>query len=81
MQLLISDANILIDLEEGKLLELIFKLPYHFSTPDMLFYDELAEQHAHLLALGLNLRSLSPTSMQNLQTAVMKSQIQVTTRK
>jgi hypothetical protein len=37
MQLLISDANILIDLEEGGLLEVFFRLPYQFSVPDILF--------------------------------------------
>lgn len=59
MQLLISDANILIDLEEGQLIELMFKLPYRFSIPDILFFEELEEEHQHLLDLGLNLRELS----------------------
>jgi len=33
MQLLISDANILIDLEEGELLAQLFTLPYRFRPP------------------------------------------------
>lgn len=37
MQLLISDANILIDLEEGELLPDIFHLPYQFCTPEYCF--------------------------------------------
>ena len=43
MQLLISDANILIDMEEGELLPQMFQLPYNFSIPDILFYEELEQ--------------------------------------
>lgn len=64
MQLLISDANILIDLEEGQLVELMFRLPYRFSIPDILFYEELDEEHQHLLGVGLYLSELSSETMQ-----------------
>ncbi|MRK21540.1 PIN domain-containing protein [Pseudomonas sp. JG-B] len=63
MQLLISDANILIDLEEGELLELLFQLPYQFSVPDILFAEELEAQHAHLPGMGLLLGELEPQAM------------------
>lgn len=53
MQLLISDANILIDLEEGGLLRQLFGLPYEFRVPDILFYEELEDQHGYLVDLGL----------------------------
>ncbi|WP_339724123.1 PIN domain-containing protein [uncultured Paraglaciecola sp.] len=59
MQVLISDANILIDIEEGELLEEMFKLPYIFSIPDILFYEEMEEEHEHLIGLGLRLDELS----------------------
>ncbi|HHF3239455.1 TPA: PIN domain-containing protein [Vibrio alginolyticus] len=62
-QLLISDANILIDMEEGGLLEAMFQLPYDFATPDILFYEELEEEHAHLPDLGLELKEISSESM------------------
>ncbi|EMY6821018.1 DUF3368 domain-containing protein [Vibrio cholerae] len=62
-QLLISDANILIDMEEGGLLEAMFQLPYDFATPDILFFEELEEEHAHLLGLGLALKEVSSASM------------------
>jgi len=52
MQLLISDANILIDLEEGEILNSLFSLPYQFTVPDILYFDELEMQHAHLLDRG-----------------------------
>ncbi len=58
MQLLISDANILIDMEEGNLLAQMFQLPYSFSIPDILFYEELEQEHEHLLELGLRLDEL-----------------------
>lgn len=68
MQLLISDANILIDLEEGQLIELMFELPYQFSIPDILFAEELEQQHEYLLALGLTTRELTSQSMVHVMT-------------
>ena len=62
-QLLISDANILIDMEEGGLLEAMFQLPFDFATPDILFFEELEEEHAHLPNLGLTLKEVSSQSM------------------
>jgi hypothetical protein len=59
MPLLISDANILIDMEAGDLQELMFRLPHEFAVPDLLFEDELSEQHTHLLGLGLRTMALN----------------------
>lgn len=64
MQLLISDANILIDMEEGNLLPQMFQLPYSFSIPDILFYEELEQEHEHLLELGLKLDELESELVQ-----------------
>lgn len=63
MQLLISDANILIDLEEGQLIELMFRLPYQFAIPDILFVEELEAEHDHLIELGLSLSELTGETM------------------
>lgn len=63
MHVLISDANILIDLEVGGLIEGMFALPYEFMTPDILFEQELRRNHAHLLKLGLRLGELTGESM------------------
>ncbi len=63
MRLLISDASILIDLEEGKLIEQIFQLPCQFSIPDILFEEELDEQHQYFITLGLKLDELSEATM------------------
>ncbi|MEX0615310.1 MAG: PIN domain-containing protein, partial [Methylophaga sp.] len=72
MQLLISDANILIDLEEGQLIALLFELPYNFSTPDILFVEELEQQHEYLLDLGLTTRELTGQSMMQVVTLTQK---------
>lgn len=62
-QILISDANIFIDLDCCQLTQRMFKLPYRFCTPDILFERELKAQHAHLLDIGLGTLSLSAESM------------------
>lgn len=62
-QLLISDSNVFIDLECCDLLHLMFKLPYRFCTPDILFEQELRQQHSYLLTIGLQLLSLNSDSM------------------
>lgn len=41
MLLLISDANIIIDLEAGEILGSLFALPYRFAMPDVLFEEEI----------------------------------------
>jgi hypothetical protein len=73
MQLLISDANILIDLEEGDLLDVSFRLPYQFSVPDILFAEELEAQHAHLVTLGLGVRGLSSEAMRDAAELIRRS--------
>lgn len=62
-QMLISDANIFIDLECCHLIKLMFELPFRFCTPDILFDKELKNQHSYLIKLGLNTLSLNSDSM------------------
>ena len=64
MPLLISDANIFIDFEEGGLLEELFRLSVTIGVPDLLFEEELREQHEHLLDLGLELLELQAEAVQ-----------------
>lgn len=59
MFLLISDANVLIDIECGNLSSAMFSLPWKFAVPDILFSEELAERHGHLPQFGLIIKSLS----------------------
>jgi predicted nucleic acid-binding protein len=64
MLLLISDANILIDIEAGDLIAPMFSLGYQFAVPDVLFYEELEEQHSYFLELGLQVRGVDEKGIQ-----------------
>ncbi len=63
MQLYISDANIFIDLEVCGLLSTMFDLPYAFAVPDILYMEELEEQHSDLPGYGLRIEKLSSKSI------------------
>ncbi|NVD73655.1 DUF3368 domain-containing protein [Duganella sp. BJB1802] len=67
MLLLISDANILMDVEVGDLVASMFSLGYQFAVPDVLYYEELEAQHAHLLDIGLQIRTLSAENVGRVQ--------------
>lgn len=71
-RLLISDANILIDMEAGNLIEQMFELDYEYVTPDILFSEELGEQHPHLIGHGLQILPLSGDSVEILIELVQK---------
>ena len=59
MPLLISDANIIIDLIDGEILPLMFELDYDFATSDILYDEELGDCEHDLLGLGLILLEVS----------------------
>lgn len=61
MQLLISDANILIDMEAGELLKHLFLLPIQFAIPDILYYEEIEPETPGLEALGLKILEVTDT--------------------
>ena len=57
--LIVSDANVLIDMDDGGLTYSLFSLPCTvFCTPDVLYDQELREKHPHLPELGLKLFEL-----------------------
>lgn len=66
MPILVSDANIFIDLEVGGILKEAFSLPEEIRTPDLLFEDELAEDHPDLIRFGLVLGELDAAGMTDL---------------
>jgi len=72
VKVLISDANVLIDMEVGGLIQPMFQLPYKFHTPDILFEEELDEQHAYLLEMGLIKAPLSSDILQSAQQLMAK---------
>lgn len=53
MLLLISDTNILIDMEAAHLLTRLFALPMQFAIPDVLYWEEIEPGTPGLEALGL----------------------------
>ena len=53
MRLLTSDANILIDMEAGALMQTLFQLPMQFDIPDLLYYEEIEPGSPGLENLGL----------------------------
>lgn len=55
MRLLISDANILIDMESGALMDKLFALPMQFGIPDLLYYEEIEPGTPGLDDLGLKI--------------------------
>ena len=68
----ISDANILIDVEVGGLLAPMFSLGYQFAVPDVLYFEELAEQHAHWRDMGLIVKSLPAEGVARVQVLSQK---------
>lgn len=68
----ISDANILIDVEVGGLLAPMFSLGYPFAVPDVLYFEELAEQHAHWQDMGLQVKSLPAQGVDRVQALSQK---------
>lgn len=55
---LISDANIIMDMNTGGLLRLMFRFDATFAVPDVLYEEELRTDHPELLRLGLKLLEL-----------------------
>jgi hypothetical protein len=68
----ISDANILIDIEVGGLLAPMFSLSYTFAVPDVLYVEELAEQHPHWRGMGLQVKNLPAACVDRVQTLSQK---------
>jgi hypothetical protein len=65
MRLVVTDANIIIDLDAAGLLEEIFRLPdMEFCCPDVLYLEELAERYGALPGLGLKVLSQPPEAVE-----------------
>lgn len=63
MAILVSDANIVIDLEVSGALRELFQLADSIATPDVLFEEELSHHHPELLDYGLRVVPLSDTAV------------------
>ena len=57
--LLVSDTSVLIDLQRGGILEMVFRLPFEIGVPDVLYERELREWDGPALQpLGLQILTL-----------------------
>ncbi len=74
-KLLISDANIIIDIIAGELVEAMFALEYDFATPDILYAEELEEQHPEILKAGLKTLELSSKSIVRADTYLQENRV------
>ena len=63
MLVLISDANVIIDMEDCGLTQIMFRLPYQFFVPDILYYDELEAEHPDLLGRCLHALELTQVTI------------------
>jgi predicted nucleic acid-binding protein len=61
--LLVSDTNIIIDLETGDLIDELLALQDEVGVPDVLFHEELAAQHGYLEQAGLRILALEGETM------------------
>jgi hypothetical protein len=71
-RLLISDANIIIDMNTGGLLRLMFRFDATFAVPDILFEEELRVDHSELPRLGLELLELRENTVQHADRLIEK---------
>lgn len=71
-RLLISDANILIDMETGGLIRPMFQLDATFAVPNTLFEEELRGHHSNLLSHGLRSLELSSKTVEYADQLVAK---------
>jgi len=59
-------------MDAGNLLESMFQLEHNYVVPDILFAEELKEQHAHLIDYGIQILPLSSHSMARMMNLVQK---------
>lgn len=59
MAIIVSDANIFIDLDAAELTHVMFRLEHEFVVPDVLYQEELQTHHPELPGLGLKIERLS----------------------
>ena len=91
MTWLISDVNIIIDMEAGEILDKMFRLPETFAVPNVLYVEELETHHAQLgdvykkpghndllaLALAKQVRCPLLTGDEKLREAAEREQVDV----
>jgi predicted nucleic acid-binding protein len=59
-------------MEVSNLTQKMFELPYQFAVPDILYYEELADEHENLLEYGLITKSVLSKTIYYLQERLSK---------
>jgi predicted nucleic acid-binding protein len=59
-------------MEVANLTSKMFALPYSFATPNILYYEELEEEHPNLLDTDLKILTLSPETIKYTESIVSK---------
>jgi predicted nucleic acid-binding protein len=59
-------------MEVSGLTEKMFDLPYTFAIPDILYYEELEEDHSNLLEYGILVLELSSETVKDMEVMVPK---------
>ncbi|AHX12015.1 hypothetical protein CH75_24025 [Dyella jiangningensis] len=73
MRLVVTDANIIIDLAAGDMLAEMFRLPeVEFCVPDVLYLEELAENFGLLPGLGLRVLAQPPEAVEYVEACVVR---------
>ena len=73
MNVLLPDTSVLIDLERGAILETIFRLPFNYAVPSLLYRMELKDYGGNaLMDLGLRLEELDVKEVMLAQTYSLK---------
>lgn len=63
MKLLVSDANIFIDMDVAGIVRLMFQLPEEIAVPNVLYEEELREHHSDLPGYGLRILDVNEKYM------------------
>ncbi len=63
MRVVVSDANILIDLVDGGIASSLSHLPYQIVVPEILFEEELRARHSNLIDLGISIEPSAENSI------------------
>ena len=71
MAIIVSDANIFIDMDVAGLTRSMFQLEDTFATPDILYQEELSEHHSELPGLGLLVERLSSSAIADVERMVI----------
>jgi len=57
-------------MEVSNLTQKMFDLPYSFAVPDILYYEELEDEHENLLSLGLKVIPMSSKTIKYMESIV-----------